>query len=188
MALVGSGVGTLGQEELDRISTGRKMGFDFKIDDGDFKFTADTRPADLADQLYLFAAKLAMPRWDAEPGAARQGGGAAAVRKLFDQRRRACSSATSKFAPARPRSALRARPTPAELDAATPEGFRKVWEPLLAQGPIEVQVFGDFDTRRRDRGACARPSARLPPRQPIRRRRAAPATPTFPRRSQRRWC
>ena len=31
-ALVGSGLGTLGQDELDRISTGRKMGFDFSIE------------------------------------------------------------------------------------------------------------------------------------------------------------
>ena len=29
--------------------------------------TADTRPADMADQLYLMAGKLAMPRWDANP-------------------------------------------------------------------------------------------------------------------------
>ena len=66
-ALVGSGVGELGQEELDRISTGRRMGFDFGIGDAVFTFTAQTRAADLADQLYLFAAKLAMPRWDANP-------------------------------------------------------------------------------------------------------------------------
>ncbi len=66
-ALIGSGIGELGQEELDRISTGRKMGFDFAIDDGAFTFSAQTRQQDLADQLYLFAAKLAMPRWDPNP-------------------------------------------------------------------------------------------------------------------------
>jgi len=37
-----------------------------------------------------------------------------------------------------------AQPNPAELAKATPEGFRRVWEPLLQQGPIEVDVFGDF--------------------------------------------
>ncbi|MFM6931570.1 MAG: M16 family metallopeptidase, partial [Novosphingobium sp.] len=36
-------------------------------------------------------------------------------------------------------------PTPAELDAATPEGFRKLWEPILSLGPVEVQVYGDVD-------------------------------------------
>jgi zinc protease len=59
-----------------------------------------------------------------------------------------------------------ATPTPAQLDAATPEGFRAVWEPLLKQGPVEVLVFGDFDkaatieTLRKTFGA-------LPAREPI---------------------
>jgi len=142
-ALVGSGVGELGQEELDRISTGRKMGFEFAIDEGVFTFTAQTRSADLADQLYLFAAKLGMPRWDANPVLR-----AKAAAKLAYE-----SYATS------PNGVLErdfnyelygrdprfATPTPAALDAATPEGFRKVWEPLLAQGPVEVLVFGEFD-------------------------------------------
>ncbi|MEM1053675.1 MAG: insulinase family protein, partial [Pseudomonadota bacterium] len=38
-----------------------------------------------------------------------------------------------------------ATPTPEMLESVTPEGFRKVWEPLLAQGDIEVLVFGEFD-------------------------------------------
>ncbi len=143
MALVGSGVGTLGQEELDRISTGRKMGFDFEIDDTVFKFQADTRNADLADQLYLFAAKLAMPKWDPNPVLR-----AKAAAKLQYE-----SLATS------PQGVIQRdltflqhgrdgrfrTPTPQEMDAATPAGFRQVWEPILSQGPIEVQLFGDFD-------------------------------------------
>ncbi len=47
-ALVGSGLGELGQEELDRISTGRQMGFDFGIDETAFTLSAQTRAADLA--------------------------------------------------------------------------------------------------------------------------------------------
>ena len=60
-------MGALGQDDLDRIATGRRLGFDFGIGDGVFTFSAQTRSADLADQLYLFAAKLGMPRWDANP-------------------------------------------------------------------------------------------------------------------------
>jgi zinc protease len=67
MALVSAGEGNLGQEALDRITTGRKMGFDFKMDEGFFQFSADTRAEDLADQLYLFADKFADPRWDQAP-------------------------------------------------------------------------------------------------------------------------
>ena len=66
-ALVASGFGELGVNEIDRIATGRKFGFDFKIEEGTFVLEALTRNEDVADQLYLFAAKLAMPRWDAAP-------------------------------------------------------------------------------------------------------------------------
>ena len=142
MALVGSGVGPLGQEELDRISTGRKMGFNFAIDDSAFQFSADTRGADLADQLYLFAAKFAMPRWDANPVLRAK----AAAQLQYE------SYATS------PQGVMQRdlgflqhgrdprfrTATPQEMDAATAAGFRQVWEPILASGPIEVQVFGDF--------------------------------------------
>lgn len=143
MALVPSGMGPLGQEELDRISTGRKMGFGFDIEDSAFSFTADTRSADLADQLYLFAAKFAMPRWDEAPFVRSK----AAAKLQYE------SYATS------PQGVLERdlmfyergkdprfhTPTPAEIEAATPDGFRKVWEPILKQGPIEVQLFGDFN-------------------------------------------
>ncbi|MEO0644430.1 MAG: insulinase family protein, partial [Pseudomonadota bacterium] len=66
-ALVGAGLGELGQNELDRLATGRKIGFEFGIDDAVFTLTAQTRSSDVEDQLYLFAAKLGMPRWDADP-------------------------------------------------------------------------------------------------------------------------
>ncbi|MFX6743425.1 hypothetical protein ABTH23_20225, partial [Acinetobacter baumannii] len=64
-ALMDAGIGALGREDLDRLATGRKLSLDFDIDDTAFIMAADTRPADLADQLYLFAAKLGQPRWDA---------------------------------------------------------------------------------------------------------------------------
>ena len=150
MALVGSGVGPLGQEELDRITTGRKMGFNFKIDDGDFTFSADTRAADLDDQLYLFAAKFAMPRWDANP-VLRAKAAARLQYEAFATSPNGVLSRDLKFYQ-RGRDPRYHTPTPAEIDAATPEGFRRAWEPLLAQGPIEVQIFGDFN---REKGIAA---------------------------------
>ncbi len=164
MALPGSGMGALGQDDLDRISTGRKMGFNFAIDDADFTFSADTRQADLADQLYLFAAKFAMPRWDAAPVLRAK----AAARLQYD------GLATS------PGGVLQrdlrfyqhgqdpryATPTPAQLEAANPEGFRKVWEPILASGGIEVQVFGDIDPVKTAE-ALRRTFGALPARTPL---------------------
>ncbi len=143
MALVSSGLATLGQDDLDRISTGRKMGFDFKVDDAAFEMTAETRPADLADQLYLFAAKLDMPRWDKQP---------------FERAKAAAKIQYAQFATS-PQGVLNRdlqfyqrgqdlrfeTATPAEIDKTTADGFRKVWEKALASGPVEVQIYGDFD-------------------------------------------
>jgi zinc protease len=143
MALVGSGVGSLGQDDLDRISTGRKMGFDFSVEDAAFEFTAETRPADLADQLYLFAAKLDMPRWDKAP---------------FDRAKAAAKIQYDTFATSpqgvlnrdlqfyqRGQDARFETPTPAEIDKTDADGFKRVWTKALASGPIEVQIYGDFD-------------------------------------------
>jgi zinc protease len=144
MALVGSGVGPLGQEELDRITTGRKVGFNFEIKDGAFVFQGLTRQADLADQLYLFAAKLATPRWDANPLERAR----ASARLAYDSYGRNPNGVLGRDLEwlLNNRDPRFATPGPDQLAAVTPERFRSVWEPLLAQGPVEVEVFGDIDT------------------------------------------
>jgi zinc protease len=164
MALVGSGQGSLGQEELDRISTGRKMGYDFEIQDSSFQFSADTRPADLADQLYLFAQKFAMPRWDSAPVLRAK----AAARLRYES-----FSASPQGVLERDLQLLQRgldprfrTATPREVEAATPNGFRQVWQPILAKGPIEVQVFGDF-TRDQAISALSRSFGALAPRPPL---------------------
>jgi zinc protease len=143
MALVGSGQGTLGQEELDRISTGRKMGYNFGIDDAVFTFSADTRPADLADQLYLFASKFAMPRWDENPFL-RARAAARLQYEMYATSPQGVLERDLKYLQ-RDRDVRFRTPSPAELEKTTAEGFRKVWSRALETGPIEVQVYGDFD-------------------------------------------
>ena len=161
LALVGSGVGPLGQEELDRISTGRKMGFEFGIEDGVFTFSAQTRQEDLADQLYLFAAKLGMPRWDANPVIRAK----AAALLAYASASTSPSGVLNRELGGLERGGdpRYSAPTREQLEAATPEGFRKVWAPILAQGPIEVLVFGDFD-RAATVQALTRTFGALPPR------------------------
>lgn len=142
-ALVASGQATLGAEEIDRIATGRKLGFEFSIDDTAFQFFADTRAADLQDQLWLFAAKLAMPRWDASPVERAR----AAARIEYD----AYATSPQGVLERDLQYYLRGRdprwrtPGPMDMAGVTPEGFRKVWERILSEGPIEVQVYGDID-------------------------------------------
>jgi len=164
MALVGAGEDGLDQDALDRISTGRKMGFDFDIKDAAFTFNAATRQEDLADQLYLFAAKLAMPRWDAAPILRAR----ASAKLAYPSYGTDPGSVLGRdlewlLSDRDPRYAT---PTPAMLDTATPDGFRQVWEPLLTQGPVEVDVFGDVDTAAATE-ALNRTFGALPPRQPI---------------------
>jgi len=142
-ALVGSGLGELGQNEIDRLATGRKLGFDFGIDDAVFTFTAQTRSEDVADQLYLFAAKLGMPRWDRDPVIRAKAAAELAYNTyatspggiLNRDLEYLVTGGDQRFA----------TPDPAALQGVTPEGFRAVWEPLLKQGPVEVLVFGEFD-------------------------------------------
>jgi zinc protease len=65
-------------------------------------------------------------------------------------------------------------PDPAALRATTAEGFRAVWSRLLAQGPVEVLVFGDFDPETTV-AALSRTFGALPQRSP-----APPATLASP--------
>lgn len=176
MALVGSGIGELGQEELDRISNGRKMGFDFAIEDAVFSFSAQTRSDDVTDQLYLFAAKLGMPRWDPNPVTRAK----AAAELAYDTFATSPGGILGRDLDylIKNKDARFATPDKAMLADVTPEGFRAVWEPLLKQGPVEILVFGEFDrdevvqTLRETFGA-------LPPREAISPEVAA-RVPEFP--------
>lgn len=142
-ALFAAGLGELGQEDLDRIRTGRKLSWQLEIGDGSFSFFSETRKQDLADQLYLFAAKLSMPRWDPSP----------------ITRAKALASLGYESYAANPGGVVSRdlnyylynenpvflTPTPEMIEAADVEGFRKVWQPILEQGPVEILIFGDFD-------------------------------------------
>lgn len=142
-ALVGSGLATLGQEDLDRIATGRKMGFDFDVQDATFQLSAETRPQDLADQLYLFAAKLDLPKWDVNPFLRAK----AAAKIQYDTFATSPQGVLNRDLQfyQRGKDPRFATPTPQEVEATTPEGFKRVWSKALTQGPVEVQIFGDFD-------------------------------------------
>ena len=141
LALVASGIGKLGQEEIDRLTGGRRIGLDFAIDDDAFVFGATTSAEDLADQLRLIAAKLSSPGWDPNPVA----------------RAKAVMLASYASLGASPDGVLGrdldrllhdgdprwGTPSRADIEKLDAKSFRALWEPILASGPIEVQVFGD---------------------------------------------
>ena len=143
IALVASGVGAIDQEGLDRMTAGRRIGMDFSIDDDAFEIASTTSPADLADQLRLIAAKLNKPRWDPNPvlraraamlsSLAGEDSSPAAVlgKKLEEQ----LHAGDPRWGP----------PPRAEVEKLTPAQFKAFWEPIMASGGIEVQVFGDVE-------------------------------------------
>src|SRR3546814_9078602 len=61
-ALMASGVGELWLDELDRLTTGRRIGMQFNIDDDAFEMNAVTWAADLEYQLHLLAAYIEIGR------------------------------------------------------------------------------------------------------------------------------
>lgn len=143
MALMASGVDDFGQEELDKLTTGRRIGLGFEINDDAFEMTADTRAADLMDQLHLMAAKLKYPRWDAAPVL----------------RGRAASIIGYESFSASPQSVLQRdlqwlvrdqdprwkTPNKEDFQSLDPKQFKEFWEPILDSGPIELMLFGDFE-------------------------------------------
>ena len=143
LALMASGVGDLGQEELDKITTGRRIGLGFGIDNDAFEITANTRPSDLEDQLHLIAAKLANPRWDSAPVIR----GKAASLISYDSFSASPQAVLERDLDwlVRDKDPRWKTPDKEDFEQLNAANFRQFWEPILASGPIELMLFGDFD-------------------------------------------
>ena len=159
-ALIPSGIGDLGQEELDRLTSARRLNMDFDITDDAFVLRSQTRASDLADQMKLLAAKLDRPGWDPAPV----------------NRARAAMALGIDTVGASPASVLGhdlplilhngdarfAQPDAKQNAKLTPKAFRKLWEPLLKSGPVEVFIIGDFDVEQAIGSAAATFGAMAP--------------------------
>ena len=172
LALWAQGVGKLDQGDLDQLVAGRRIGMDFDTGDDAFQFGALTSPADLEDQLKLMAAKLAKPRWDAAP-VLRARAVASAAAAGYDQSPDGVLSRDLErlLRDGDPRWGV---PTPQEVQALDPRDFKRLWQPLLRSGPIEVSVFGDVEAEKavaavaNTFGALGARSATLPTPAPVR--------------------
>lgn len=142
LALMESGIGNLGQDDLDQLTAGRQLGLDFGIDEDAFSVAALSSPKDYADQLTLVAAKLAAPRWDAAPVARAKSAALTAIPGYDSSADGVLSRDLEGLLHAGdPRWAT---PDAKAVAALTPERFKAFWAPRLASGPIEVDVFGDI--------------------------------------------
>ncbi len=161
LALMQSGIGTLKQGDIDQMTAGRRMGFDFAIDDDAFTLGAMTSPSDLEDQLRLLAAKLAVPGWDPNP--------LLRARTYLVSTYDSLDSSPDQVLGRDLESLLHdgdprwGTPPLADVSATTPEAFKALWAPLLASGPIEVEVFGDINAEKTIE-AVAKSFGALPPR------------------------
>ena len=146
MALVASGIGTLGQEEIDKLTGDRQIGLSFGIGDDAFAFAGQTRKEDLEDQLKLIATKLQSPGWDPKP--------VARARAIAISGYAATSSSPDAVIGRDLERLLHdndprwGTPDLKGIEALNAKDFRAFWAPLLASGPIEVQIFGDIDVEK----------------------------------------
>ena len=169
-ALIPSGIGKLDQSDLDQLTTGRRMGLDFDIGEDAFIFGAQTTPGDYADNLTLMAAKLAAPRWDKAPVARARAAMLAGYAGLSSSPDGVLArDLEGLLRDGDPRWGL---PTLAQIEGLNAGAFRKLWQPLLATGPIEVDVFGDVKADEAI-AAIAKSFGALKPRKPD-----APLSPT----------
>jgi len=143
LALMASGVGELGQEELDKITTGKRIGLGFEIDNDAFEMTANTRPADLENQLHLMAAKLDHPRWDKAP-VARARAASLIAYDSFASSPQAILERDLQWL-VRGKDLRWKTPDKKDYEALNAEEFKKFWKPKLEAGPVELMLFGDFD-------------------------------------------
>ncbi len=161
-ALIASGIGKFNQDQLDRMTSGRKINVRVEMADDAFVMRGDTRGADLSDQLRVMASKLAFPRWDPAPVLRAKAGFKAGYSGY---------EASPQGILARDLNGLLkgddprwSTPTPAQAEALTPQSFQLLWKPLLASGPIEVMVFGDV-TEADARAAVAATFGAMKPRK-----------------------
>ncbi|WP_294322070.1 M16 family metallopeptidase [uncultured Sphingomonas sp.] len=178
LALVASGIqtpkGVLGQEELDRLTGGRQIGLSFGMDDDAFSLSGITTAADLTDQLKLIAAKLQSPAWDPAPVARAR----AVMLASYDALGASPDGVMSRDLDAllHDNDPRWGTPDRKEIAALTPQAFKALWQPLLASGPVEVQVFGDV-SQQAAIDAVAATIGTMTPRPPL----ASPAPPVrFP--------
>ncbi|MEI9851271.1 MAG: hypothetical protein WDN24_10980 [Sphingomonas sp.] len=176
-----SGIGKLRQEEIDALTGQRQIGVNFDVEDDAFTLAAQTTKADLPDQLRLFAAKLAAPGWDPSPVTRAKAGMLAGYEGMWSSPDAVLSRELDSLLHSRdPRWGTPSRET---IGATTPQSFRALWEPLLASGPIEVEIFGDMESEAAIK-AVADTFGALKPRKPPRSRPRR----ISPRMSRRRWC
>ena len=143
LVLPENGIGKIKRTEIDQMVNGRRIELNFSVDDDAFQFGANTRPDDLADQLTLIATKLENPGWDPAP-VERAKALATSGYASFEMSATSVLQRDLEYL-LRNKDPRWKAATPAEVAKIDAAKFESFWKPLMAQGPVEVMLFGDFD-------------------------------------------
>ncbi len=139
-----SGIGKFSRTQIDQLINGRRIELGFSVDNDAFEYAATTRPEDLADQLKLIALKMEYPNWDSAP-LEREKALAISGYRSFEMSATAVLQRELQYRLSGNDTRWKV-PTPVEVRKLDTKSFRSFWEPLLATGPVEVLLFGDFET------------------------------------------
>ena len=138
-----SGMAGLDLEGMERLLTGRRMALAFRVEEDAFALGGQTNAADLADQLRLLVTKLTHPGWDPALFARFRAGAVDSFDLHFSSA--AARAAREMGGVIRPND-QRWRPIEREeMAAATVEGFRDFFTPLLGEGPVHAVIVGDVE-------------------------------------------
>ncbi|HEY0326605.1 MAG TPA: insulinase family protein [Allosphingosinicella sp.] len=136
-----SGLADLDLDGLERLTTGRRIGLSFSVDEDAYVLAGSTSAADLSDQLRLLTTKLTHPRWDGD------------LYRRFQTN--AVQSYDLQFATA---SARAGREIPSllysgdtrwgavereVLSSTTLADIQGFFAPRLAEGPVHAVIVGD---------------------------------------------
>ncbi|MGL5840052.1 MAG: M16 family metallopeptidase [Sphingorhabdus sp.] len=139
-----SGIGKYNRTQIEQLINGRRIELALNVDNDAFEMAATTRPEDLLDQLRLIATKLENPAWEPAP-LERQKALAIAGYASYEMSAMSVLQRELQYRMSGndPRWKI---PTPEEVRKIDAKTFRNFWAPLLASGPVEVLLFGDFET------------------------------------------
>lgn len=136
------GLGRLNTEELKQVLAGTLWSIDAGLDDDAFTLGGATRKEDFARQMQVLAAFVKDPGW--RPTGFDRLRGVAAT--LHDQLEATPGGVFGRDSPSLMRSGDRrwALPSREALAASSVEEARRLLDPALASGPIEIVIVGDI--------------------------------------------
>ncbi|MBX3560408.1 MAG: insulinase family protein [Sphingomonas sp.] len=138
-----SGLAGLDLDGMERLLTGRRMNLTFAVGEDAFILGGQTNADDLGDQLRLLVTKLTAPNWDPALFARFRTGAVESFAMHFTSASARAGREMSGFL--RPHD-QRWRPIEREeMAAATVDGFRDFFAPLLAAGPVHATIVGDVE-------------------------------------------